>query len=97
MAEVFVKNFDCKNEKHVMWLKEVGAGMVKAISGEKYDISKIVNNNPLYGNPKMSNPVDWAYIHFQLAMKYTNAVLNGDAFVPSSKTKVLFDGEVSRI
>ena len=97
MAELFVRNFDCKNEKHVMWLKEVGAGMAKVSTGEKYDISRTVNNNPLPGNPKMSNPMDWAYIHFQLAMKYTNAVLNGDAFIPSNKTEVLFEGEVSRV
>jgi hypothetical protein len=97
MAELFVKNFDCKNEKHVMWLKEVGAGMAKVTTGERYDISKTVNNNPLKGNPKMGNPMDWAYIHFQLAMKYTNAVLNGDAFIPSNKSEVLFEGEISRV
>ena len=97
MAELFVRNFDCKNEKHVMWLKEVGAGMAKVSTGEKYDISRTVNNNPLPGNPKMSNPMDWAYIHFQLAMKYANAVLNCDAFIPSNKTEVLFEGEVSRV
>jgi replication-associated recombination protein RarA len=97
MAELFVKNFDCKNEKHVMWLKDVGAGMAKISAGEKYDIAKHVNNNPIKGNPKMGNPMDWAYIHFQLAMKYTNAVLNGDAFIPSNKTEVLFEGEVSRV
>ena len=97
MAEVFVKNFDCKNEKHVMWLKEVGAGMAKITAGQKYDITTTVNANPLTGNPKMSNPMDWAYIHFQLAMKYTNAVLNSDAFIPSNKTEILFEGEVSRV
>jgi len=31
----------------------------------------------------MANVADWPYIHFQLAMKYANAVLNCDAFVPS--------------
>lgn len=78
----FVKNFDCKNEDHVLWLKKVGAGMAVITSGKKYDISKEVNDNPLTGKPQMTNPMDWAYIHFQLAMKYTNAVLNGDAFIP---------------
>jgi hypothetical protein len=78
-------------------LKEVGAGMAKVTTGERYDISKIVNNNPLSGKPKMGNPMDWAYIHFQLAMKYTNAVLNGDAFIPSNKTEVLFEGKISRV
>ena len=93
----FVQNFDCKNEEHVMWLKEVGQGMAKVTNGEKFDITKVVNRNPLTGKPKMNNPMDWAYIHFQLAMKYANAVLNGDAFIPINKTEVLFEGEVSRI
>ena len=93
----FVHNFDCKNETHVMWLKEVGQGMAKITNGEKFDITRVVNSNPLKGTPKMSNPMDWAYIHFQLAMKYANAVLSGDAFVPVNKTEVLLEGEVSRI
>lgn len=94
MAEAFVKGFDCNNEEHVMWLKEVGQGMAKLTSGEKYDVIKDVNKNPLPGKPKMDNPMDWAYIHFQLAMKYTNAVLNGEAFIPYGKSKVLFDIKV---
>jgi hypothetical protein len=81
----FVKEFDCKDEKHVMWLKKVGSAMAKTTTGEKVDIIGIVNDNPIRGNPTMNNPMDWAYIHFQLAMKYTNAVLNQDAFIPGSK------------
>jgi hypothetical protein len=96
MAE-FVKKFDCKNEEHVMWLKKSGEVMVKSISGARVDLIATVNNNPLPGKPKMDNPTDWAYIHFQLAMKYTTAVLNGEAFIPSNKTEVLFEGEVSRV
>jgi hypothetical protein len=96
MAE-FVKAFDSKNEEHVMWLKKAGEVMVKSISGHRVDLVSTVDNNPLPGKPKMSNPTDWAYIHFQLAMKYTTAVLNCDAFVPTNKTEVLFEGEVSRV
>ena len=33
----------------------------------------------------MTSPADWAYIHFQLAMKYANSVLSGDAFIPVKK------------
>lgn len=79
----FVKKFDCKNESHVMWLKDVGQAMAKATSGEKVNIEQIVNDNPMEGQPKMSNMMDWAYVHFQLAMKYANAVLSCEAFVPS--------------
>jgi hypothetical protein len=41
-----------------------------------------VNTNPLPGKPTIENPIDFAYIHFQLCMKYANAVLSGVAFVP---------------
>lgn len=81
----FVLRFDCNDEKHVMWLKDVGEGMAKVIGGEKFDILTLVNDNPLPGKPSMDNPMDWAYIHFQLCMKYTNAVLHCDAFVPTTK------------
>jgi len=93
----FVKNFDCKNEEHVMWLKEIGKGMTKISTGEKFDIAGIANNNPLPGKPKMKNPMDMAEVHFMLSMKYATAVLDGQAFIPSNKTEVLFEGEVSRV
>lgn len=80
----FVRSFDCKDESHVMWLKDVGEVTAKAIGGRKLNIIATVNNNPLPGKPSMENPMDWAYVHFQLCMKYTNAVLHGDAFVPTS-------------
>jgi len=92
----FVKAFDCNNEAHVMWLKSVGQAMAKSMDGVRVDVAGIVNDNPLTGKPKMKNVADWAYIHFQLAMKYTNAVLSCDAFVPK-KPEVLFEGEVSRV
>lgn len=81
----FVKGFDCKNESHAMWLKKIGGTMAKSIGGEIIDITSAVNDNPLPGKPRVENPIDWAYIHFQLCMKYTNAVLNGEAFVPPVK------------
>jgi hypothetical protein len=68
-----------------MWLKDVGEGMAKTISGEKLDVLNFVNTNPLPGKPSIDNPVDWAYVHFQLCMKYSNAVLHCDAFVPTAK------------
>lgn len=84
MSANFVKNFNCKNEKHVLWLRDVGHEMAKATAGEKVDIEKTINTNPIDGSPRLENMIDWAYTHFQLAMKYSNAVLNGEAFVPSS-------------
>jgi len=92
----FVKAFDCNNEEHVMWLKATGQAMARSMDGVRVDVAGIVNDNPLPNKPKMKNVADWAYIHFQLAMKYTNAVLSYDAFVPK-KPEILFEGEVSRI
>jgi len=84
-AKEFVKNFNSNSEADVMWLKRVGEITVKSMEGSRVDISKVINDNPIKGNPKMNNPIDWAYVHFQLCMKYANAVLNEDAFVPGSK------------
>lgn len=78
----FVRSFDCMKESHALWLKDVGAVMAETIGGGRGDVLSVVNNNPLPGKPEIANPIDWAYIHFQLCMKYTNAVLNGKAFVP---------------
>jgi hypothetical protein len=78
----FVRSFDCKNEDHTMWLKKVGGIMAKSMTGDRIDITSVVNDNPLPGRPTIDNPMDWAYVHFQLCMKYANAVLNGEAFVP---------------
>jgi len=65
-----------------MWLKKIGGVMAKSMDGERIDIISAVNDNPLPGSPSIDNPMDWAYVHFQLCMKYANAVLNGEAFVP---------------
>jgi len=81
----FVRSFDCKNEDHVMWLKKVGEVMAMSIGGERINVAAEVNDNPLPGKPEISNVADWAYVHFQLCMKYSTAVLAGDAFVPPQK------------
>lgn len=81
----FVRSFDCKNEDHVMWLKKLGEDTAKSMSGDKVNLTDTINGNPLPGKPSMDNVMDFAYVHFQLCMKYTNAVLSGSAFVPKSK------------
>ena len=81
----FVRSFECKNEEHAMWLKEVGGITAKSLNGEKVDIINTINTNPLPGKPTVDNPMVFAYIHFQLCMKYANAVLAGEAFVPPQK------------
>ena len=78
----FVRSFDCKNEDHAMWLKKIGGVMARSMSGDRVDVLGVINDNPLPGKPTIENPIDFAYVHFQLCMKYANAVLSGEAFVP---------------
>jgi len=80
----FVKEFDPSNKEHVLWLKEIDISMSKASDPGKYgvvDFMSSVNNNPF--GIKMSNPMEWAQSHFQLCMKYSQAVLRGIAYIPT--------------
>ena len=80
----FVKQFDPKNEEHVLWLQKIDESMSKASNQEKYgseDFMKVVNENPF--GIKMTNPMQGAESHFQLCMKYSQAVLRGVAYVPA--------------
>jgi len=80
----FVKHFDPKNEEHVLWLQRIDNSMRKANNQEKYgseDFMKVVNDNPF--GIKMTNPMEWAESHFQLCMKYSQAVLRGVAYIPA--------------
>ena len=79
----FVKEFDPKKEDHVLWLQKVDTVMLHITdhANESKDMMKIVNENPF--GIKMKNPMDWAQSHFQLCMKYSQAVLRGGAHIPT--------------
>jgi len=79
----FVKEFDPKKEDHVIWLQKVDTVMLHITdhANESKDMMKIVNENPF--GIKMNNPMDWAQSHFQLCMKYSQAVLRGVAHIPT--------------
>jgi|TARA_B100001094_G_C18188288_1_gene805378 hypothetical protein len=79
----FVKEFDPKKEDHVLWLQKVDTVMLHITdhANESKDMMKIVNENPF--GIKMKNPMDWAQSHFQLCMKYSQAVLRGVAHIPT--------------
>ena len=79
----FVKEFDPKKEDHVIWLQKVDTVMLHITDhmNESKDMMKIVNENPF--GIKMNNPMDWAQSHFQLCMKYSQAVLRGVAHIPT--------------
>jgi hypothetical protein len=83
----FIKKFDPTREEDVLWLQKIDGAMTKASDQEKYgstDFMKIVNENP-YGIT-MKNPMEWAESHFQLCMKFTQAVLRGVAYIPTKRS-----------
>ena len=77
---MFVKSFNPKEKSHVLWLKDVCTAMAKVSDGDMVDIVTVANSNPF--DLKLSSPLELAEMHFQVAMKYTAAVLSEDAWVP---------------
>lgn len=75
-----VTGFDPMDKEHVLWLQKVDIGMATITDNERVNIDGVINDNPITkSSVKM---VDWAFIHFQLALKYSQAVLRGKAFIP---------------
>jgi hypothetical protein len=55
--------------------------MEKMDLSARMNLDELVNSNPM--GKKMTNGLDWVFIHFALAMAYTKAVLENKAWVPS--------------
>jgi hypothetical protein len=82
----FVQKFDPTNKEHVLWLQNIDEVMVKVSDPTKggKDMFKTVNENPF--GIKLENPIEWAQAHFQLCMKYSQAVLRGIAYIPTQRS-----------
>ena len=67
----------------LLWLQKIDEVMLHVTDStkESRDMMKTVNENPF--GIKMKNPMEWAQSHFQLCMKYSQAVLRGVAFIPT--------------
>ena len=81
IANTFVSTFNPAEKTHVLWLKRMNREMEKMDMTAKFNLVEMVNSNPM--DVKMTNGLDWVFIHFSLAMAYTKAVLEGKAWVPS--------------
>lgn len=81
MASIVTK-FDPSKEAHVLWLQKVDTAMVGITEQKKIHLDKIVNDNPIVTSKV--DMVEWAFTHFQIAMKYSQAVLRGTAFIPKT-------------
>ena len=80
-ASAFVNAFNPMEKTHVLWLRKMNREMDKMDLTAKMNLDELVNSNPM--GTKMTNGLDWVFIHFSLAMAYTKAVLEGRAWVPS--------------
>lgn len=77
-----ITQFDPSVEQHVLWLQKVDNAMIGITDQKKIHLEKIVNDTPFTcGRIDM---VEWAFTHFQLTMKYSQAVLRGEAFIPTA-------------
>jgi Tol biopolymer transport system component len=82
MSSEFVSKFDPMNEEHVLWLQKIDNVMAQLAPDKQMNIAKDINENPF--GIKGENVLDWAYVHFQLALKYSQGVLRGKAFIPKT-------------
>jgi len=82
MSVNVVKKFDPKDKDHVLWLRSINRGMAMVTDGKRCDVVKLMNDNPMQ---EKVDPQEFAYQHFTLCMKYTNAVFDGTAFIPEQK------------
>ena len=80
-ATAFIQAFNPMNQMHVLWLRRMNREMDQVDPSKRMDIDSLVNSNPM--GKKMTNALDWVFIHFALAMAYTKAVLENKAWVPT--------------
>jgi len=79
----FYKAFDPSKASHVKWFSRMFE-----VAGDMKDINKAItligeiNMNPMKIDIKHGEALEWPNIHFMLSMKYSKAVLSGEAFIP---------------
>ena len=79
----FAESFNPKTVSHVVWLGQFFE-FAETLSTKRNNIDTFINTNPMGVVVKQDEMLEWVQIHFVLAMKYTQAVLKGEAFVPRS-------------
>lgn len=88
------KKFNPMNQVHVKWLKTLSSvstitkmtnplEMEKAL--KKLNLQGLLEKNPMGVKITSSDLMEFPMIHFGLAMVYTNAVLEGEAWIPTKE------------
>jgi len=84
VAQRFASKFQPQQESHVLWMKQV-MHTLNDMMTKKVNIVKIMNTNPMNVSMTENDIMDIVFIQFSLAMKYTKAILDGEAWVPPQK------------
>ena len=85
--------FDPQDQAHVTWLKTMSTvldttklqdpvAQEKAL--RKLDLKKMLTDNPMGVKITNDDLISFPMTHFGLAMVYSNAVLNGIAWIPKN-------------
>ncbi len=80
----FVEKFDPSNAAHVLWLSKF-FDFAETLATKRNNIDDFINTNPMGIVVKQEEMLEWVQIHFTVAMKYSQAVLKGSAFVPKQQ------------
>ena len=79
-----VNGFDPMDKEHVLWLQKVDIGRATITNNKGVNMDGVINDNPI--TKTSVKMVDWAFIHFQIALKYSQAVLRGKASIPGTSS-----------
>ena len=78
LSKRFSRAFDVTKEDHVQWLKAIH---LATKNGQAPDT--LMNTNPFGIQVAKKEILEWVDVMFSLAMKYSMAVLEGTAWIPS--------------
>jgi hypothetical protein len=77
----FASKFQPRQESHVLWMKRV----MMTLNEMKVGVVPLMTTNPMNVPFSEKDAFDIVFIQFSLAMKYTKAILEGEAWVPPQK------------
>ena len=81
VAQRFASRFQPQQQSHVLWMKRV----VHTLGDMGVNIVDVINSNPMNVEIAESDIMDIVFIQFSLAMKYTKAILDGEAWIPPQR------------
>jgi len=82
METAGLKEFDCNNKHHVLWLQKFTDCIQKMDLTNSRKMGVLLSNNPMGVTMRPEAFID---IHAGLSIKYAGNVLNGTAWIPKSE------------